>query len=184
MDDSARLAYVCSQNVGGDEGTRGALLLTDGETKPLEFWVTAPVKSTELQRLLYGKTLERHILVGLLALPLLGKVKEKLTFVIIKQTALLALRLKVAHPVLLAIRKSGNAHPATPDQVLASANPVLIDCGDGNQIELRTLKGHEEELAPLHDSLKKFCASCGLLDPFDRIDAVLGKVPVGRPGGK
>ena len=47
-----------------DDTTRGAVLVTDERTRPLEFRVTDAVGIGSLQRLLYGQVLEEHLHVG------------------------------------------------------------------------------------------------------------------------
>jgi hypothetical protein len=48
------LAFISSLNFNNDNILRGAMLVTDEHTKPLEFRVTALIQPTELQRTLYG----------------------------------------------------------------------------------------------------------------------------------
>jgi len=50
-------------------GVMGAILVTDADTKPLEFRVTAPIKTTNFQKTLYGDVLLEHILVELISVP-------------------------------------------------------------------------------------------------------------------
>ena len=56
---------------------RGAILVTDDWGKPLEFRCTAPVKPTAVQRTLYGSTLTPHLLVALIAKPLMDALNEE-----------------------------------------------------------------------------------------------------------
>src|ERR1035438_9283152 len=61
-----------------DDGAayRGAILVTDEWSKPLEFRCTAPVRPTDLQRTLYGKSMLPHILTELIGAPLISSVRE------------------------------------------------------------------------------------------------------------
>jgi len=56
---------------------RGAILVTDDWGKPLEFRFTAPVKPTAVQRTLYGSMLTPHLLVALIAEPLMEALNEE-----------------------------------------------------------------------------------------------------------
>ena len=56
---------------------RGAILVTDDWGKPLEFRCTPPVKPTAVQRTLYGSTLTPHLLVALIAKPLMDALNEE-----------------------------------------------------------------------------------------------------------
>lgn len=58
--DRVCLAYLsCPQD--GAKGYLGALLLTDGRTRPLHFGYVAPVRPTVMQRILYGPTLNADV---------------------------------------------------------------------------------------------------------------------------
>ena len=64
--DRVCLAYLsCPQD--GAKGYLGALLLTDGRTRPLHFGYVAPVRPTVMQRILYGRTLEVHVKMDVIA---------------------------------------------------------------------------------------------------------------------
>lgn len=64
--DRVCLAYLsCPQD--GAKGYLGALLLTDGRTRPLHFGYVAPVRPTVMQRILYGRTLDVHVKMDVIA---------------------------------------------------------------------------------------------------------------------
>ena len=56
---------------------RGAILVTDDGGKPIEFRCTAPVKPTVVQRMRNGSTLMPHVLVALIAKPLMDALNEE-----------------------------------------------------------------------------------------------------------
>jgi len=56
---------------------RGAFLSTDTNTTPIEFRCTNIIKPTKLQRTLYGKILEEHIYVELIASPLMNSATKQ-----------------------------------------------------------------------------------------------------------
>jgi hypothetical protein len=58
------------------QGFLGALLVTDRQGKPEEFRVTLPIKPTPVQKMLYGKSLNRHVGVQLCGSPLFGALKK------------------------------------------------------------------------------------------------------------
>ena len=49
----ANLAFIETYTLENDAGIMGAILITDPDTKPLEFRVTAPIKPTNFQKTLY-----------------------------------------------------------------------------------------------------------------------------------
>ncbi|MCK7537635.1 MAG: hypothetical protein MZV63_45115 [Marinilabiliales bacterium] len=54
------------------------------KTKPLEFRVTAPIKTTNFQKTLYGDVLLEHVLVELISLPLITVLNEELDLILVK----------------------------------------------------------------------------------------------------
>jgi hypothetical protein len=56
---------------------RGAILVTDDCGRPLDFRCTAPVKPTAVQRALNGASLIPHVLVALIAKPLMDALNEE-----------------------------------------------------------------------------------------------------------
>ena len=78
MATDSRLAFLGSAKFDNSEVTRGGILVTDAETKPLEFRCTGPIRPTSFQRLLYGTVMERHIPVELVGVSLLNSRKEQM----------------------------------------------------------------------------------------------------------
>jgi hypothetical protein len=97
--DNLRLAFIDVQIF--DESVRGGLLITDWETKPQEFRVTAAIKPTNFQRILHGATLSEMIYADLMCVPLLEAAKEKPSIVFVKNKSLLRIRPAVMIPVAL-----------------------------------------------------------------------------------
>ena len=64
--DDVRLMFISTKDFADGEAIRGGMLVTDAQTKPLEFRCTDPVRPTSLQKVLYGKMLENHVLVTLI----------------------------------------------------------------------------------------------------------------------
>jgi len=58
------IGFLSSAKFENDSVIRGAILVTDVETKPLEFRVTAPVRPTNFQKTLYGDILRWPPLFG------------------------------------------------------------------------------------------------------------------------
>jgi hypothetical protein len=95
-----KLLFLCSKTFEQGKATRGAFLLTDIETKPIEFRCTSPVRPTELQATLYGGIMEQHIKVDLIGLPLIGAVHEQPSIILCEETIFLNIRAKIDVPML------------------------------------------------------------------------------------
>ena len=74
--------------------------VTDERTRPLEFRVTDPVETTELQKVLYGAVLDEHLLGELCGVPLLDALREDADYVLVRDEALLSLQDTCDRPVL------------------------------------------------------------------------------------
>jgi hypothetical protein len=63
-----RLAFLSRASFDNGVVSRGEILVTDGETKPLEFRCTSRIRPSSLQKVLYGKTLDGHMALDLIGL--------------------------------------------------------------------------------------------------------------------
>src|ERR1035441_1934337 len=90
------IAFLGFREFDDGEAYRGAILVTDESSKPLEFRCTAPVRPTQLQRTLYGKSLLPHVLTELIAMPLISSVREKPQLILIAEDAFFDVRQKVS----------------------------------------------------------------------------------------
>jgi hypothetical protein len=80
---------------------RGAILITDAETKPFEFRITSPVRPNSYQRALYGSTLEDYVQLELIGVPLIRELRESVDVIVVVIPSLLRIRPKIPVPVAL-----------------------------------------------------------------------------------
>src|SRR5664280_540517 len=95
MSDEMQLLFVASQKFESGKAIRGAFLLTDMDTKPVEFRCTNPIRPTTLQTVLYGQMLQRHLMVELIGVPLVNSLKQPPSVILVQEPDLLWLRSKV-----------------------------------------------------------------------------------------
>jgi hypothetical protein len=105
---AGKIAFLGYMEFEDGASYRGAILATDDWGKPLEFRCTAPVRPTAVQRTLYGSTLMPHILVELIAKPLMDALNEKPMVVLTSEALFLTLRYRVDVPVVLIRRQSAD----------------------------------------------------------------------------
>jgi|GEM_PF-1663691 len=89
-----------------DESIRGAVLVTDVNTTPLEFRVTSVVKPDDLQKTLYGEILDEYICIELLALPLLNALKEKPDILVVQNRLFLDVNSKAEIPPIVLLSEA------------------------------------------------------------------------------
>lgn len=144
-------------------GVMGAILVTDADTKPLEFRVTAPIKTTNFQKTLYGDVLLEHILVELISVPLINALNEEIDIILVKDNLFLGANNKQGVRV---VRVSGDEDSSSKGnkgvQELKSYN------GSGKMF-VETSKKYESELGQIKDLLNEVAENRNLLEPFDRL---------------
>jgi hypothetical protein len=123
---------------------RGGCLVTDSNTHPLEFRVSGAIRPTNLQKILYGDTLNEYIGNDLLGLPMIQALDNKPDIVLVREADFLKLRPRVDVPVIW-IR-------ATAD----------------GQYGLQALPGHEHEAEAGRDVLPQRLRK-SIMEPFSRI---------------
>jgi len=157
-----------------DEQTsyRGAFLSTDGNTTPTEFRITNVIKATKLQRTLYGKILEEHVYVELIAFPLLNSATKQPNIVIVSDEILLNFRDKISVPVAL-VQKETEIHITEDDQ---SRGIVTSETGKFEPIVMTVHKSFPDDKKIAGEMLTDILMRRSLLEPFDRIQLALEEV--------
>ena len=148
--------------VSDASGVLGGYLVTNAWGRPLEFRLSSAVQPNNVQRILYGPTLNEYLHADLIGKTLVDRTSIPPQLIVADTLPALALREKVSVPVV-AIRKPGQA--AERDVTL-----ILHDrCSTGLLIlsKFTTDRSRLEELLDRHDPAKD------LAEPFARIrDAV------------
>ena len=154
------IAFLGYREFDEGEAYRGAILITDEWSKPLEFRCTAPVRPTELQRTLYGKSLLPHILTELIGLPLISSAREKPQLILITDEAYFDVRLKTSSPVIR-VAKSGNS----------KSKGLLLQSSSGKfeQLEIQAHLKFASDLDAAGDRLRDLFARWDLSEPFSRM---------------
>ena len=144
-------------------GLMGAILVTDADTKPLEFRVTAPIKTTNFQKTLYGDVLLEHILVELISVPLINALNEEIDIILVKDHQFLGANNKQGVRV---VRVFGDEDTSSK----GNKNSQELKGFSGNgKMFVETSKKYESELGQIKDLLNEIAESRNLLEPFDRL---------------
>jgi hypothetical protein len=160
----AKIAFLETYTSEDNGGIIGAILVTDEETKPLEFRVTSPIKPTGFQKTLYGDVLLEHILVELISVPLLSAINEHVDLIVVKDPFFLGANNKQGVRVVRVFNEDeGKSRASTKAEALAFPGNAA------GKIMLETSKKFETELAPIRDQLNKMAEQHNLLEPFERL---------------
>jgi hypothetical protein len=174
-----RLLFLSSQRFEDGKAIRGAFLLTDQTTKPLEFRCTNPIRPTQLQTILYGSSLQEHVMVQLIGLPLLNSVKDKLHLILVNDANFLKAREKVSTPMVRISREGAVAISADKDP----AQRLLVSkSGRFDPITLAPHPKFDGDREHAKALLVEVFNSYDLLEPFSRIAKALEQVHAQRVG--
>lgn len=182
--EALRLAFLSYVETEKGLAGRGAALVTDHVTKPLEFRCTTPIKPNPVQRTLYGETLRSYIAVDLVGHPLIDAIQEKPRVVIVQDVSFLDLRPRIPY-YLVYIGKQGEQFrgPSTNHPIQESADPGLLVCDSGKFQPLTSMTHwkHYSELPAILDILRPVFAVVDLLEPFTRIEKAVAEVDRQQP---
>ena len=159
-----KIAFLESYELGDNGGVMGAIMVTDADTKPIEFRLTAPIKPTSFQRTLYGDVLHEHILVELISVPLLNAINEQVDLIVVKDPFFLGANNKQGIRVVR-IFQEGDGQSRKSSKALElpfSSN------GNGKTL-LETSQKFESELPVINEELNKLSEGRNLLEPFERL---------------
>ncbi len=138
-----------------------AVLVTDAQTRPLEFRVTDHVHVDAVQQALYGASFDEHLYGTVLTAPLLEALRESPDVILVRDQSLLALHGLAPLPVLWIGRDESD-----------SANSQN---GGGFVVGIR---GDDDELLHARSRLGECVVGRDLLEPFERIATALERVRV------
>lgn len=162
--DLVRIAFLETYSFDDKSGIMGAILVTDPDTKPLEFRVTAPIKPTSFQKTLYGNVLHEHILVELIALPLLGAIKDDIDLILVRDPLFLGINNKQG---VRAVRLFSEEEE--PSKANKSDEEPFALSGDSGKILIETTRKFANELPEIRERLGSISTYRNLIEPFDRL---------------
>ncbi|MEI7940037.1 MAG: hypothetical protein WCK27_25410 [Verrucomicrobiota bacterium] len=162
------IAFLGFREFDDGEAYRGAILVTDESSKPLEFRCTAPIRPTQLQRTLYGKSLLPHVLTELIAVPLISSVREKPQLILIGDEAYFDVRHKVPMPVIRVARPAGSK---SKQEDQSKSISLLLQSASGKfaQVEIEAHWRFDGDLDSCGDRLRDLFGRWDLTEPFQRL---------------
>jgi len=174
MSTDTQLLFISSQKFEAGKAVRGAFLLTDTDTKPLEFRCTNPIRPTSLQTVLYGQMLQRHIMVELIGMPLVNSLKQPPSVVLVQDEDLLWLRPGVSIPVVQIAKESAisvEGNGAGSRAAMLSSNSGKFD-----SVVLLAHKEFGHDIGSVSPILIQVFNRFDLVEPFQRVVAALEQV--------
>ena len=171
----SKLAFLETYTLSDNGGVMGAILVTDSETKPLEFRVTAPIRPTSFQKTLYGDVLLEHILVELISVPLLNAVNEQIDLIVVKDPLFLGANHKQGIRVVRLV--GDEKEKSRSNTVLEEVTTPMNGSAKGF---LETSQKFAEELKEIKERLEIISEARNLSEPFERLKAACEQVQLQR----
>jgi|GEM_PF-365301 len=148
-----------------DNKHRGGILLINDCGIPSEFYCTSRITPNNTQKILFGKGLFLHI-VELVGRPLIAKIQNKPTMIIVDNDTFLELRRESDYPIIFA-RRQGEEFRASDKENKTSNSELLV-----GKFQPLILTGHPEYPDDVKSQLSSLCKifnRVDLLEPFERI---------------
>lgn len=166
-EEQTRLSPVVAPPAGGwvlgfmaitsEQGFLGALLVTNSWGRPLEFRLTTAINPSRVQQILYGQTLESHIIAELIGKALLEKSTVVPHLVLVDHPLGLDLQMLMDIPVVYATRSEADGGRLYPLGNLPEGAPKLFLKQQNSSLESR-----------IHSIIEGLPSKSDLLDPFIR----------------
>lgn len=153
--ENTRLGFLGIENFDNGATIRGSILITDVDTKPYEFRITSPIRTTFFQRALYGDTLDDYIHIELISVSLIRELRESVDLIIVSHPPLLRIRPKISLPVAL----------------ISSSSDVNED--NSKLFSITTHADFPNEEAVAKSLLTSIMDKRDLFEPFERIKVAL-----------
>ncbi|HOK67077.1 MAG TPA: hypothetical protein PK054_00210 [Anaerohalosphaeraceae bacterium] len=102
----------------------GAIMITDYLTRPFHFSYISPIRPTLYQRILFGKTLNEHIKVEVIAKGLFSEIPRKPNLLLVDEHILLHAESHIKVPIAF-IEKSSGSDPNSISTIAYKTNPNL-----------------------------------------------------------
>ena len=174
------ILFLAAKRFESGKAVRGAFLLTDLDTKPLEFRCTNPIRPTSLQTVLYGEILEQHIITELIGLPLINSLKSRPAVILVTEIEFLGIRPKMDIPIVHLTNEESVQVPLFEED--AQEQLLHSDSGMFEPILLAAHPKFAQDKEIARDILRELFNSYDILEPFERIDTALEQVHAQKVG--
>ena len=171
-----KLVFIAVEKFEDNANSRGAFLITDMETKPLEFRCTSTIKPTSLQKILYGGILDKHVKVDLIGLPLIKSIKDKNTVVLVRDKVLLEMRPYIDVPIIALLKDDEIAKTSDSEESELDNCALSSEAGQFESIVISVHKNYLNEREELRVKLSEVFKNHDLLEPFFRIGSALNQI--------
>lgn len=157
-----KIGFLESYSTDTKSGLMGAILVTDIDTKPLEFRVTAPIKPTNFQKTLYGDVLLEHIQVELISVPLISALSGEVDLILVRDPLFLGANDKQNVRVVRIFEKSEKKN----NNFVSEEIPAPWN---GGEVCIESGKKFQSELPEIKEMLSEISSKRNIIEPFERL---------------
>ena len=157
------IGYLSVKNVG--EKFVGGVLIVDERGIPKEFKYTKPISPTKLQRIIYGKVLEKYLSVEIIAKALLSKIENKPSVILTDE-----IDLTESDERVFFISKTSPEGEEGLRKVEEGEYVLVVDGG------AYRLVGNSELSEEASSEMEEFARNLNILEPFQRLSKALDYV--------
>jgi hypothetical protein len=170
---ATHFVFIDTHEFDNGQAVRGAALVTDSATEPVEFRCTSPIRPTLLQKTLWGKRLLGHVACQLVGKPLLDALSNPVALIVVRKPEFVGLRELVGQPLVQLLRNE----ELTMASSLTSSEPDdgVLESGAGQfePLVLKVHRNHPDDFKCARDLLAETFRSHNPREPFDRIKNAL-----------
>lgn len=166
------IGFLTLLAINQEGGRLGAVLITDERGVPQEFRVTEPVKPSQVQRVLYGDSLEPHIGIDIIGRPLLDNVEAKPEIYLVDKSFLVELRDAVGCPVIFLRRTSETL------SVGGESSGVSVESKRTQPVSLETDPQYTEDAREAAELFQHLADRLDLFEPFERIEKAVSVLQI------
>ena len=153
----SRLAFLDILEFEGGQVYRGAVLMTQEKTVPLEFYLTDPLRPNPIQKVLYGAVFEEYLKFEVFGKPLLNNLSNK--------------------PDLILVRESGLLNLVSSNEM-----PIALMTDQNSVQSLVSGKNYEDQI--LKKEIESMAKDNSLYEPFERIIDAVSQIHQQQANGK
>jgi len=167
--DKFQVAFLDTREFENRKCIRGAVLVTDAATEPIEFRCTSAIRPTLLRTTLWGGRLAGYLASQLVGKPLLSALSNKVSIVIVRKPEFVEVRPLIQAPLIQLLRNEEltMASPLT----LESAGDEVLESAAGRfePVVVKVHRQHPDDRKVARELLAEAFRSHNLLEPFERI---------------
>lgn len=170
QENGTNIAYFAVHRTQDNQGYIGGMLVIDDRGVPQEFRCTVPIRPTNVQKALYGGTLEPYMFSELIGVPLVGALTTPPKCFLVERGMLLELREQIEMPVLY-LEKYGEA--LSSDSGKTTQSGLVSRQGGFQSLTASSHPSYATDYESVREVLEHIFDQVDLLEPFDRISRSL-----------